>query len=247
MVRIAVVILLVFGFISFGYGQDSAKKVVPVKPPPPKPTLTAPNAKYKTYKYHTYHTKVDSAAAKTGVPQTAAIKPDTAAPVLTDKSLNGQYHYLLTKVYHYQEPVIGAFWKIASDTLNAYKRKLKEDQNKLNLQAKTTDSLKAKIADQATALSDSRVDGIEVLGMIIPKATYNVVVWSLVAIFGITAAVVIFRSGSLKREAKYRTLLYSELEEEFKTFKAKANDKEKKLARELQTERNKLDELLGRG
>ena len=42
------------------------------------------------------------------------------------------------------------------------------------------------------------------------------------------------------------TKLYSELEDEFKAYKTKAIDKEKKLARELQTERNKLDELLGR-
>ena len=59
--------------------------------------------------------------------------------------------------------------------------------------------------------------------------------------------VVISRSAAYRREAKHRTELYSELEEEYKTFKTKANDKEKKLARELQTERNKLDELLGRG
>jgi hypothetical protein len=69
----------------------------------------------------------------------------------------------------------------------------------------------------------------------------------LVGLFGLTALVVIARSGSFRREARYRTQLYNELEEEFKTYKTKANDKEKKLARELQTERNKLDDLLGRG
>jgi hypothetical protein len=41
--------------------------------------------------------------------------------------------------------------------------------------------------------------------------------------------------------------LYNELDEEYKAYKVKSNEKEKKLARELQTERNKLDELLGRG
>ena len=64
----------------------------------------------------------------------------------------------------------------------------------------------------------------------------------LVVVFGITAAIVIARSGLHSREATYRTKLYTELEEEYKTFKAKANEKEKKLARELQTERNKLDD-----
>ena len=71
--------------------------------------------------------------------------------------------------------------------------------------------------------------------------------WGLVILFGATAAVVIARSGLHSREARYRINLYNELEEEFKTYKAKANEKEKKLARELQTERNKLDELRGNG
>jgi hypothetical protein len=58
---------------------------------------------------------------------------------------------------------------------------------------------------------------------------------------------VIASSGAHRREANYRSKLYNELEEDYKTYKAKANEKEKKLARELQTERNKLDELLGKG
>jgi hypothetical protein len=71
--------------------------------------------------------------------------------------------------------------------------------------------------------------------------------WGLVIVFGLTAAIVIARSGAHSREAKYRIKLYNELDEEYKAYKVKSNEKEKKLARELQTERNKLDELLGRG
>ena len=71
--------------------------------------------------------------------------------------------------------------------------------------------------------------------------------WGLVILFGALAILVFTRIGSYKHEAMYRTTLYSELEEEFKAYKVKANDKEKKLARELQTERNKVDELMGRG
>ncbi len=72
-------------------------------------------------------------------------------------------------------------------------------------------------------------------------------VWSIIAVLAALAAIVIFRSGSARSEANYRTKLYNELEEEYKNYKAKANEKEKKLARELQTERNKVDELMGRG
>ena len=77
--------------------------------------------------------------------------------------------------------------------------------------------------------------------MDMPKSTYNLIMWGLVVIFGAAAVFVIMRSGIYNREAKYRVKLYNELEEEYRNYKSKANEKEKKLARELQTERNKLD------
>ncbi|MDP9081156.1 MAG: hypothetical protein M3O71_27380, partial [Bacteroidota bacterium] len=93
----------------------------------------------------------------------------------------------------------------------------------------------------------AQVDEVNIAGITLSKTAYNLIVWGLVVLFGATAAIVIARSGSARHEAKYRTRLYEELEDDFKAYKAKANDKEKKLARELQTERNKVDELMGRG
>jgi hypothetical protein len=227
MLRIKVTAFLICTIISFSYAQDSAKK--------------AARAKYKLYRYHLRHAKADSAAANTAGQQ---VTPGAPAPVSADKSLHGQYQYVLTKVYHYQEPFISSLWRNVSDTLNSSRRKLKDAQGKLTVQNKTIDSLNAQVTSKDQALS--RVDGIDILGFLLSKTTYNLIVWGLVAVFGITAFVVIASSGRAKREARYRTQLYTELEEEFKTFKTKANDKEKKLARELQTERNKLDDLLGK-
>jgi hypothetical protein len=231
MLRIKVTVFLICTIISFSYAQDSAKK--------------AARAKYRLYRYHQRHLKADSAAAAAGQ-QAAVVKPGVSAPaqVTADKGLYGQYQFVLTKVYHYQEPFISSLWRNFSDTLNSNKRKLKDAQGKLTVQSKTIDSLNAQVTSKDQALS--RVDGIDILGFLLSKTTYNLIVWGLVAVFGITAFVVIASSGRAKREARYRTQLYTELEEEFKAFKTKANDKEKKLARELQTERNKLDDLLGK-
>jgi len=60
-------------------------------------------------------------------------------------------------------------------------------------------------------------------------------------------AIIILRSAKHIHEAKYRSTLYDEISQEYQNYKVKANDKEKKLARELQDERNKLDELKNRG
>ena len=232
--RLVFLILFFSAGVHASYAQDSVKRAgvtktpatkLPVKPVYKKPaTVITPTA-------------------------SATLPPTRQAAVLppTDKSLNGQYQYLLTKLYGYQRPLVSALWKNYSDTLNATRRKLKEAQVTVSAQAKTIDTLKSSVnsKEQTLAQSNARVDEVNLLGIPMTKATYNWIMWGLVIGFGVIAAIVIARSGSHSREAKYRIKLYNELEEEYKNYKVKANEKEKKLARELQTERNKLDELRG--
>lgn len=239
MLKILFLIVCVCGFISLGYPQDSTKKTKQVK------VLV----KHQSYKYHQATKKADTAAVVTFVKQDEPAKPDTAKPTSpTDKSLRGQYQFLLTKVYRFQQPNVQEFWRNASDSLKISKRKIKESEAMLGIQHKAIDSLREDITDKNKMItaSNAKVNEVSLLGIPLTKSAYNMLMWGLVIVFGITAAVVITRSGIYSREAKYRTNLYTELEEEYKTYKAKANDKEKKLARELQTERNKVDELLGR-
>ncbi|WP_295796389.1 hypothetical protein [Mucilaginibacter sp.] len=168
--------------------------------------------------------------------------------LMRDKSISGQYKYLLTKVYHMQEPFVTSFYKNMRDTMNVDRKKLQDAEAKLAAATKTTTDLQSNVSEKEKSLaqSNSRVNAINLLGIYIDKGVYNLIMWGLVIVLGLTAAIVIYRSGSYSREARYRIGLYNELEEEFKTYKAKANEKEKKLARELQTERNKVDELMGR-
>lgn len=251
--------------ISLSYAQDTVKKAAPAKIA----------TKYKTYKqvskYHTryadtakktpylkgYHhnyryrgRKADTAKTKSGIRDTAAVKPVAVVPAgPVDKSLNAQYQFLLTKIYHYQQPMVSSVWKSAMDTLVQSKRALKDAQNKLATQSKTIDSLKADAASRAqtSSASAARGDEVNILGLSLSKTAYNLITWGLILLFGITAVTVIARSANYRHEAKEKAQLYQELEDEFKAYKTKANDKEKKLARELQTERNKVDELMGRG
>ncbi len=174
---------------------------------------------------------------------TTAIQPTT--PAVVDKSLNGQYQALLTKVYNYQQPFVAAFWKSVRDSLNNSRQQLKAANEKLAANTQSVTELQNTVAARETELS--KAESVDFLGISFSKNGYSAMMWGLVLVLGAVAAFVIFRSGSARSEAAYRTKLYSELEEEYKAYKAKANEKEKKLARELQTERNKVDELLGRG
>jgi len=247
--RISVLMAIILGISGMGFAQDTVKKDAAkppaAKPPAVKPASVKPVAKYSPavpagtvkpaitppkYNYQPRPTAADSALAK-------------------DKSLNGQYQYLLSKLFRYQQPLVSALWKNLQDTLKTERRNLKEAQAKLAAQTQDITGLKTDVATKSQTLSESNAkrDEINLAGISFTKATYNLMMWGLVIVFGLAAAIVIARSGAHSREAKYRIKLYNELDEEYKTYKAKANEKEKKLARELQTERNKLDELLGRG
>lgn len=60
----------------------------------------------------------------------------------------------------------------------------------------------------------------------------------------ICLVIIAFLYISAKKEATYRIGLFDDLSKEYQTYKLKSNEKEKKLSRELQTERNRLEELL---
>ncbi len=237
------------------YAQDSTanKQTETPKPPAVKSAATNPAktaiAKPIKHFYRKYTPPVVNPATTTdtGKANIPATQPDTSQP--TDKSLNGQYQYLLTKIYHYQQPLLAALWKNAIDTLNINRSLLKETRAKLALQSKLADSLKKNAADQQQSVNatEERVNSISLFGIFLSKSSYNLLMVGVVALLTVVLIVVIISTSKHKKEAKYRTELYEEIEEDFKTFKAKAHEKELKLARELQTERNKVDELLGRG
>jgi hypothetical protein len=256
--------LLIFIFSigsSIAIAQDSTKKapeekkVQEEKSTPAKNTPAAPAAKPKAVP-HSHH-KLKPAPGPLVVP--APIVTDTAKAAnsksqidptqLNAKSLTAQYQYLLTKTYNYQQPLIAALWKNFTDTLGDTRTKLKAMQAKVASQAKLVDSLKALSASKEQTLNESnaKADAISLFGLTMSKSSYNLLMFGLVAVLGAALFIVIATTAKNKHEAKYRTELYDELDEEFKAFKAKAHEKELKLARELQTERNKVDELMGRG
>jgi hypothetical protein len=245
---VIILLLLSTGGVSITHAQDTTKKVKPVAPKPVVAKSAAVKYTPGVAKPANTTKATTVVAAQTPTRPVQQYQPENSA-LLTDKSLSGQYQYLLTKVYNYQRPLIMALWKNYSDTLSAARRKLNEANAKLSLQTKKTDSLQADITakEQNLSVSNAKVDSVSLLGIPLTKKTYNWIMWGLVIVFGAISVLVIARSGAHSREASYRTKLYNELEEDYKTFKAKANEKEKKLARELQTERNKLDELLGKG
>lgn len=214
------------------YGQDSVKRTVKTTVASAKPVTIAPvKPVLKVYTPRPRFT------------------PLPAQPTVVDNSLNGQYNSVYKMAEHWQQGAILAFHKSFVDTLNTERRKLRDANAKLAEQAKTIADLQGTAGNKEQSLTDlqKKVNTISFLGIPMTKSAYNILMWGLVLVLGGSLAAIIFLSASARREAAYRTQLHTELTEEFAAYKAKANEKEKKLARELQTERNKLDELTGKG
>lgn len=259
LVRYLFFALCVLSTATLTHAQDSTKAKI-IKPVV-KPQTVQPGAvKNQGHPYagKPYQSKPVNAQPPTSMPATtppiggapsAQVNPYAPTPASTDKSLNGQYQYVLSKTYHYQQPMIAALWKNINDSLVAVKKQLKDAQGKLAAQNQSINSLQSDVKnkDQAINETNARQNDISLFGVYLSKTAYNLLMWGLVAGLGLALLIVILRTGGNAREAKYRIKLYEELNEEFVAYKAKANDKEKKLARELQTERNKNDELMGRG
>jgi len=205
--------------------------------------------------------KTTQPAAKPAQQQAAPATTDTTQPdlktpadpnQLNAKSLNNQYQYMLSKTLRFQQPLLAALWKNVTDTISKQRNDAKAAQAKISADAKLIDSLKtaattASKEQTSTQASSTPSDTISLFGINLSKSTYNLVMVGLVVVLGLALAIVIGTTAKHKHEARHRTELYEEIEEEYKTYKAKATEKELRLARELQTERNKLDELLGRG
>lgn len=172
----------------------------------------------------------------------------------TDFSLNGQYRFMLSRSktingYKLINPGrLAGVWQSALDTLKKERADFKKINTKLATQEKTINNLQSEINGKENTLntSNARMNEISFLGMSFEKTTYHIIVWSIIVLLGVALLVVIIRSTKNILEAKHRTQLYDEITAEYQAFKSKSNEQQRKLARELQDERNIVEELKGR-
>ena len=173
----------------------------------------------------------------------------------TDFSLNGQYRFMLSRSRSsfgsklINPARLDAVWKSVNDTLRKERVELKTAKAKVVEQEKTIANLKADVSGKENTLNDTtaKADEINFLGISFTKGTYNAIVWSIIAVLAIALFIVIARSAKNIIEAKHRTQLYDEISAEYQAYKAKSNEQQRKLARELQDERNIIEEMRTRG
>lgn len=162
----------------------------------------------------------------------------------SDTTLAQQYEDVVVKSGSYKvyknikKTRIETFWKNINDTLQEQKQQLVKYKAELEKNKQQIAELEASAMESASA--SGKLDN---LGASIKNSADTSIPWGLATILGASLIFVVIRSRTALNEAKQYNERYDELQAEFREFKSKASEKERKLARELQDERNKLDEL----
>lgn len=168
-----------------------------------------------------------------------------------DNSLRAQFNELKTKSNSYQEYKVvrvvslDNFWKNVEDTLAAVHKEILDANNAIAAQNKRLDSLNQTLEAREEALEQSEYDiaHLQVLGMDVQKDSYVSFTWGVFFVLLLILAIAFAKYKSSNKVAVEKKADYEELSQELNEYKQKAREKEIKLMRELQTERNTIEEL----
>ncbi|MFD1630894.1 hypothetical protein [Pseudopedobacter beijingensis] len=170
---------------------------------------------------------------------------------ITNNNINNQFKQVFEQSNDYQNYKVikkssfNSLWKNSLDTLNIKDHKIASELKTINQKNTDIQKLKQELERKNTELIHAKqsVDEIYFLGFIgMNKSLYNIICFSIIAILLIICIIIYIWNKHSKTTAKEKSFLYDEICKEYKTFKTRSHENEKKLARELQDERNKLAE-----
>ena len=167
-----------------------------------------------------------------------------------DTTLAKQYEEVVIKSGSYKvyknirKTKIEQLWKNVNDSLKQQQQLFLQSKAELEKSAQTISAMQAEIDSFKAA--ESSMGKLSNIGTSIKDSSGSIFLWAALVLLAVALAYAIFRMRMAVKEASYRSGLYDQLFEELREHRSKANEREKKLARELQTERNKVAELTGR-
>jgi hypothetical protein len=181
-----------------------------------------------------------------GQAQTAAdaLKPD-------NQTLRERYLLMKSKSQNYQEYkvikeyILDSFWKITMDSVTAKQAAIRQSQaeikklqNELN---QSIENLKAKESSMTDLVYDST--HIRVLGIQFNKNVFASIVGVIILLLALTIGGIVYSMRVVRQNLTEKEELNKTISAEYEEYKRRAMDKQTKLSRELQNERNKLQEL----
>jgi hypothetical protein len=184
---------------------------------------------------------------------TSFAQAPTAADALKNDSQTLRERYLVMKMksQNYQEykvikeNILDGVWKIFLDSVDAKQAAVRKSQAEVNrLQNELNQNILA-LKTKEDSMKDivHRSETINVLGIDFDKGFFAGMVGVILLIAGLIVAGVVYTMRVLRKNLSEKEELANTISTEYEEYKRKAMEKQTKLSRELQNERNKLAEL----
>jgi len=129
------------------------------------------------------------------------------------------------------------------DSLTSYTNSiesLKAEKSKIELE---TNALKSELESVKSELeaSEKLNDNMSFFGILLSKAAYSIIVWSIVVLLVVVIIVMFARMKKVVQSAKRIKTSFTQVSEDFRAHQFEAKENQIKIKRELQTALNKLE------
>ena len=141
--------------------------------------------------------------------------------------------------------VLDGVWKMAMDSMKQQRRSVVEGKQNISKLEADLQALQLTMTKEREAVAQFVYDSthISVLGIPFKKSLFLLLMAGVVTLLFFTVSGLMTKMKLLQTAAKEKTVIADLTTQEFEEFKKKAMEKQIKLARELQNERNKLADL----
>ncbi len=162
-------------------------------------------------------------------------------------TLNEQMTDAFDKSNSYQEYKVIKKTQLATlrrnimDSVSALETTINSQRSELSQQKNTVDSLRQNLnnTQQNLATAKEKEDGIEFLGILTSKTTYNIIMWSIILLLLLAGGFLFYRFLNSTKITNAAELKLAELEIELEDYRRNSLEREQKLRRKLQDEINK--------
>jgi len=139
---------------------------------------------------------------------------------------------------------LNKFWSITTDSVKNLKQNIATLQKETQAKSDEISTLNSSIDEKDKRIEDleSQTSTIEVFGIDINKSTYIFISFFTVGALVIVLLFLVYQFKDNNKTARQKVKEYDKLHDEFEEYKRQALEKQMKLRRDLQTERNKLEE-----
>ncbi|HEY9489266.1 MAG TPA: hypothetical protein VIQ51_13070, partial [Chryseosolibacter sp.] len=180
------------------------------------------------------------------------VSAQTASDALesNDQTLRERYLVMKNKSQNYQEykvikeNILDGMWRIVQDSLNQKQADIRQARTEISNLNQELDKNKAALKEKEEGMEDVLYASthISVLGIDFDKGFFAAMVGVILLLLGLVIAVIYYTMKMMRRNLTEKVELMNSISAEYEDYKRRAMDKQTKLSRELQNERNKLQE-----